>query len=280
MQTLRSSVLAEGIVFGEGPRWHDGRLWFADVHGNAVKSVDADGTVRVEVETEHPSGLGWLPGGTLLISTLLAPTLLRVDDGQASVVEDFGDRGWSLNDMVVGPDGRAYVDLYVGDRGVRTPQGEILLVTPDGATRSVASDLVTPNGLAITPDRSALRVNETFMGRVLSYDIAPDGSLSGRRVFADLGPDRQPDGLCLDAEGAVWVASLTSGEFLRVRDGGAITHRIEAPGRWAVAPALGGPDRRTLFLVVNETSMEGLARGASRGRIETVRVDVPGAGWP
>ena len=279
MQTLRSSVLAEGIVFGEGPRWHDGRLWFADVHGNAVKSLDDQGHVEVQVETEHPSGLGWLPGGPLLISTLLEPTLKKVDAGQVSVLEDFSDRGWSLNDMVVAPDGRAYVDIYTG-RQDGTPQGEILLVTPEGPTRTVAADLLTPNGLAITPDGSELRVSETFTGRVLSYSIGPDGSLLDRRVFADLGPDRQPDGLCLDAQGAVWVGGLTSGEFLRVLDGGEITHCVETPGRWAVAPALGGPDRRTLYLMVNETTMEGLARGESQGRIESLRVEVPGAGWP
>jgi sugar lactone lactonase YvrE len=279
METLRSSVLVDGIVFGEGPRWHEGRLWFSDVYGDAVKYLDDRGEVQVYLETEHPSGLGWLHDGTLLISTLLAPVLKRVDGGEVSVVREYGDRGWSLNDMVVGPHGWAYVDLYVGDRGGGMPQGEILLVQADGSSRTVATDLATPNGLAITPDGTELRVAETFGGRVLSFSIGPDGDLSERRVFADLGPDGQPDGLCLDAEGAVWVADIGRRAFLRVLDGGEITHRVEAPDRLPVATALGGADRRTLYLVVNESLVAGRS-GAARGRIEVVTVDVPGSGWP
>jgi sugar lactone lactonase YvrE len=115
---------------------------------------------------------------------------------------------------------------------------------------------------------------------VLAYPIEPDGALADQRVFADLGEHRRPDGLCLDQQGAVWVGSSYTGEFLRVLDGGEITHRIQTPGRWAVAPALGGADRRTLYLVVDETTPEALGRGESAGRIEFVRVEVPGAGWP
>ena len=152
-------------------------------------------------------------------------------------------------------------------------------MTPDGAARTVARDLATPNGLAITPDGSTLLVSETFGGRLLAFRIEPDGALTDQRVFADLG-HRHPDGVCLDAQGAAWVGCYDTAEFVRVRDGGEITHRVEIDDTSAVAPALGGADRRTLFLVANRTSHEGIRDGRSEGRIEHVRVEVPGAGWP
>ena len=279
MKTLRSSLVAGGIVYGESPRWHDDRLWLSDMHGGAIKTVDADGDVEVAHELDHPSGLGWLPDGALLVSVFRVAQVMQVDAGRQVVRYDLRDRGWSMNDMVVGPDGPAYADLYTS-RSNGYPIGAIVLLEPDGETRTVASDLATPNGLAIAADRSTLLVSETFSGRVLAYTIAPDGSLVGGRVFADLGDDRRPDGLCVDAEGAAWVASPFTGEFLRVKDGGEITHRIETPGCWAVAPALGGPDRRTLYLLVADTDFERFRHGDSAARIESLQVDVPGAGWP
>jgi sugar lactone lactonase YvrE len=278
VETLQTTLLCEGLEFGEGPRWHDGRLWVSDIQAGRVYTVD-DGHLQVAVETRGASGLGWLPDGRLVISTLGRPYVRRVErDGEVTTLHDLRDLGWSLNDMVVGPDGRIYADLYL-EQATPLP-GAIVLITPDGTVRPVASDLVTPNGLAITPDGSTLVASETGTGRVLAWDIDGDGSLQDRRVFAELGADRRPDGLCLDAEGAVWVGSYATSEFLRVLDGGEITHRIETPGRAAIAPALGGDDRRTLFLVVNDDMnpvMEGAVR---RGHIETTRVDVPGAGWP
>jgi len=276
-ETLRSSVLVDGIVYGEAPRWHDGRLWFSDVHDDAVKTVNEHGGVEVAVRTPHPCGLGWLPDGTMLISTLGAPHLMRVGPEGATVLHDFSNRGWSLNDMVIGPDGSAYVDLY--PERANPPPGEIVLVTPDGDVRTVAWGLATPNGLAITPDRSTLLVSETFAARVLAFTIRPDGSLEDRRVFADL-VHRQPDGLCVDAQGAVWVGSFSTCEFVRVLEGGEVTHRVDMGPSWAVAPALGGSDGRTLYLLAADTTIEALARGESKGRIEQVRVEVPGAGWP
>jgi sugar lactone lactonase YvrE len=233
----------------------------------------------VAVEIDHPSGLGWGTDGALYVSTIGQPILKRVDAEGITVVQDFSDRGWSMNDMVAGPDGRIYLDLYHGTKG-GPPPGDIILVTPDGEARTVATDLATPNGLGITPDRSTLVVSETFSGKLLAYTIEPDGGLTDARVFADLGPERGPDGLCFDAEGAVWVGSSFTGEFLRVLDGGEITHVVHVPGDWAVATALGGADRRTLYLVVADTDLTRHPRGESKGRIETVRVDVPGAGWP
>jgi sugar lactone lactonase YvrE len=271
-------VLAEGIDYPEGPRWHDGMLWFADVHANRVMTLDGDGNLAVVVETEHPSGLGWLPDGRLVFSTVRAPYLKRLDSDGVTLVHDLGARGLSLNDMVAGPDGRIYLDLYV-DWGTGAPRGEILLAAPDGEVRTVATDLMTPNGLAITPDGSTLIASETFAGRLLAFTILPDGGLADRHVFADLGGERRPDGLCLDAEGAVWVGTLTGG-FLRVLDGGEITHHVETKAHWAVAPALGGADRRTLYLLTADTTLEKQSRGESKGYIEVATADVPGAGWP
>jgi sugar lactone lactonase YvrE len=278
VEQLEPSVVARGIRFGEGPRWHEGRLWFSDIAAGAVHTLDEQGVLDTVVETPYPSGLGWLPDGSLVFSMLSRPAIKRFDGSEVVVLHDLRDRGWSTNDMVVGPDGSIYVDLYTGDPA-GTREGEILLARPDGEVVTAASGFGTPNGLAITPDGSTLVVSDTDRGEIVAFDILPDGLLAGRRVFAELA-GRRPDGLCLDEEGAVWVGCYDTSEFLRVREGGQITHRIEMAGGWAVAPALGGADRRTLYLIVNETTTERLQQRDSDGRIETVRVEVAGAGTP
>ncbi len=276
-KVLVASPLAAGFAMAEGPRWRDGLLWFSDLHGGRVMTLSEDGRLALVVETDHPSGLGWLPDGSLVFSTLFAPHIKRIDAGGVVIAHDLGEWGESLNDMVVASDGRIYVDLYLQMNAA--PPGEILLVTPDGEVRTVASGLATPNGLVITPDGSTLIVSETFAGRLLSYAIGPDGTLGEPRVFATLEGGGHPDGICIDAEGAVWVAHSDAGGFTRVLDGGEVTHRIETPGRWSIAPALGGSDGRTLFLSTAETSYEKLGRGETRGFIEFTRVVVPGPGW-
>jgi sugar lactone lactonase YvrE len=281
MKELRSTVLVDGFVYGEGPRWRDGLLWFVDTQGDAIHTVDENGTLEVVLRTDHPAGLGWMPDGTMVFSTMHSARIKTVgSDGSVATLVDLNDRAWSTNDLVVGPDGRIYADLYQPTGGTGYPMGEIVLVTPDGDARVVAGELATPNGIAMSADRSTLVVTETFGGKLHAFTIEDDGSLSGQRVFADLGADRRPDGVCLDEEGAAWVGSAYTGEFLRVRDGGEITHRIETPGAMAIATALGGTDRRTLFLVVAEITPEAMGTADSKGRIERVRVDVPGAGWP
>ena len=275
-----TTFLVDGFLYGEGPRWHDGRLWFVDTQGDAIHTVDESGALEVAVRTHHPAGLGWLPDGTLVFSTMNSAQIKTITaDGTESVLVDLNDRAWSTNDLVVGPDGRIYADLYQPHDG-SYPIGDVVLVTPDGDARSVASGLATPNGIAISADRGTLVVSETFSGKLLAFTIGADGTLSNQRVFADLGPDRRPDGVCLDAEGAAWVGSAYTGEFLRVRDGGEITDVIECAGDMAIATALGGDDRRTLFLVIAEMAPEDMGTPNSKGRIEQVRVDVPGAGWP
>jgi sugar lactone lactonase YvrE len=277
VQTLTTELVTDEIAFGEGPRWHDGRLWVADGVADQIKAVDERGGVEVVLETHHPSGLGWLPDGTLVFAAVLTPRVMGWDGHDVHVVHDFGAAAWSTNDLVAGPDGRIYVDLYQRDGDQIT--GEIGLVVPSGGGRVVAGDMWRPNGMAITPDGTTLVVSDTYGSAILAFTIDAEGNLADRRTFAAMG-DRHPDGLCLDAEGAVWVGCFDDGEFLRVLEGGEITHRVECPGVWAAAPALGGEDRRTLFLVVNDTDDERLRRRESRGRIERVRVEVPGVGWP
>ncbi|MUL85602.1 MULTISPECIES: SMP-30/gluconolactonase/LRE family protein [unclassified Mycolicibacterium] len=279
VEAITAIPFVDGIVYGEGPRWHGDRLWFTDGLAGRVCSAGEAGDVTVEVELARASGLGWLPDGTLVVSALFAAQLHHVDPrGNVTATYDVSDLAWSTNDLVVARDGRAYVDLYI--RGTDGMTGGIGLVAPDGTVRVVATGLAVPNGLGFLPDESTLVVSETQGSRLLAFTAGADGSLGAPTVFADLGPHRHPDGLCIDSAGGVWVGCYDTGEFLRVVAGGAITHRIEIDRGWAVAPALGGHDGRTLYLVVDETTHEGLMTGTSTGRILQARVDVPGAGSP
>jgi sugar lactone lactonase YvrE len=277
------SVLCDGLVFAEGPRWRGGRLWLSDMHAGLVLAIDPEGR-RETIATvpARPSGLGWLPDGRLLVVSMHDRKLLRLDPAGLAVHADLaplvtGDP----NDMVVDDRGNAYVGNFGYDMlgGGRPAPANLVLVTPDGRARVLAEDLLFPNGAVITEDRSTLVVAESFGARLTAFRIGPDGSLSARRLFADLG-GRTPDGICIDAENAVWASCFGQDEFVRVRDGGEIVERVDVAGRRAVACALGGPDRRTLFLLTAETSIEDLAQSKSRAQIETVRVDVPGAGIP
>ena len=276
-------VLLDGLIFLEGPRWYDGKLWFSDMFAGQVRTVDLSGNTEVVAEVaERPSGLGFLPDGRLLIVSMQNRQLLRLDRTGLTSVADLSDLAvGSPNDMVVDTHGRAYIghfgyDLFGGEE---PRPASLLLVTPDGQIREVADGLEFPNGTVISPDGKTLIVAETFGRRLTAFSIADDGGLSERRVFAQFD-EETPDGICLDARGGVWVSSFESGEFVRVEDGGTITDRIPVPGKRAVACALGGPQRQTLFLLTAETTLEELAQGKSIGRVETVRVDTPGAGLP
>lgn len=278
MQTLESTLLADGFTYGEGPRWRDGTFWFSDMFADAVRTLDADGVSDVGASFDHPSGIGWTPDGDLLVTSLESAVLSRITPDGPQPYCDLSEFGPSLNDMVALPDGRVYVDVYT-QRGGGPPPGVLALVEPDGTAQIVADGLSTPNGLAVTADGTTLVGAETFGNRINAWTIRDDGTLTDQRVFADLG-ERAPDGICIDVEGGVWVGCFLSGEFLRVLDGGEITHRVSVGESWAVAPALGGPEMRTLHLVVDDTTFMGLATGESTCRIETVEVDVPGAGSP
>jgi sugar lactone lactonase YvrE len=284
MKTYTPDVLTtEGIIFPEGPRWHGGKLWFSDIHGERVMTVDPDGRLEkvVSVPT-RPSGIGFDARGRVLIVSMRDRRLLRLEDGRLETFADMSSlMAGDANDMVVDPDGRAFVgnfgfDLFAGEE---PRPSNLVCVDPDGRARVVAEDIKFPNGTVITPDRKTLIVAESFGNVLTAFNLKPDGSLSGRRMFAHLG-DRTPDGICLDAEGAVWASCFGQDEFIRVWEGGEVAASVPVPGRRAVACMLGGEDRKTLFLLTAETTIEELSQGKAKGRIETARVDIPGAGWP
>jgi sugar lactone lactonase YvrE len=274
--TGRAEIAIDGLKFPEGPRWHDGALWLSDQLGGGIHRVDAAGGVTTVATVERPSGLGFLSDGSLLAATMANCRVVRVSPaGEVTEQVDLSAHGAHLNDMFVDDLGRMYVDAYGEDWNA----GDLLLVD-GGEVRVAAGGLAFPNGVTTTPDGATLLIAETFAAQITAFDVAPDGGLSGRRVWASI-PDKAPDGLCLDAEGAVWVASYLQGEFLRVREGGEITDTLTSPpGRWAMACALGGDDGRTLYLCSAETDQRGYFEGRAVGHLETVRVEVPGVGRP
>ncbi len=276
-------MLLDGLVFPEGPRWHDGRLFFSDMHDRRVLATDLAGRVETVLRLPgEPSGLGWLPDGRLLVVSMEDRRLLRLDPGGPVELADLSQlASYHCNDMVVDTLGRAYIGNFGFDLHAEKPEfrkAEIVLVEPDGRARVVADDLAFPNGSVITPDGRTLVVGESFAARLTAFDVGKDGSLSNRRVWAKL-EKAVPDGICLDAEGAIWVASPVSAEVLRVHEGGRVSARIPVATQ-AFACMLGGEDRRTLFVCTAEESNPARCREKRAGRIETLRVEVPGAGLP
>jgi sugar lactone lactonase YvrE len=275
-------VVLDGLCFPEGPRWHAGKLWFSDMHAHRVMTVGLDGVAETVVEVPAaPSGLGWLPDGRLLVVSMEDRRLLRLDPNGLTEVADLSRVAtFHCNDMVVDAQGRAYVgnfgfDLHGGAAPVPTV---IALVLPNGAVRVAADDLMFPNGTVITPDGRTLIVGESFGPHLTAFDVGPDGSLTNRRVWAPL-QSAVPDGICLDAEGAVWMASPISAEVLRIREGGEVAQRVPVSTQ-AFACMLGGPQRRHLFICTAGTSDPKACQGKRDGRIEVVEVEVPGAGLP
>jgi sugar lactone lactonase YvrE len=276
-------TLVTGIVFGESPRWHDGRLWFSDWGTQEVIAVDPEGKSEVIVRVpSSPFCIDWLPDGRLLIVSARDRLLLRREpDGSLVTHADLsGLSGYPWNDIVA--DGRG--NAYVGNIGFDFPGGEfapgtLALVAPDGSARQVADDVAFPNGMVVTPDNSTLILAESYGSRLTAFDIGADGGLSGRRVWADLG-DGVPDGICLDVEGAVWYADVPNSRCVRVREGGEVLQTI-ALDRGCFACMLGGPDGRTLFMVAREWGgMEGTAFEERTGQIQTAPAPAAGAGWP
>ncbi len=275
-----TTVLAEGLGFPEGPRWHEGRLWFSDFHDRCVRALSPDGALEKVLELDDsPSGLGWTPEGDLLVVSMERRVLLRVGaDGPQDHADLTGLARVRANDMVVDASGGAYVssfgfDLFTG----AAPEPTVLVrVEPDGTVGVAADDVRFPNGMVLTDDGRTLVVAETYGPRLTAFDVAPDGSLTGRRVFAEL-PGVAPDGICLDAEGQVWVATARTAEVLRVREGGEVTDRVAiGSGSLSYACMLGGDDGRTLFVCTAPSWKE----GHRQGRIEVATVDVGRAGRP
>ena len=277
-----SDVLVGGLTFPEAPRWRDGTLWFSDFYSHRVLTVDLDGRLETVVEVpQRPSGLGWRPDGTLLIVSMLDRRLLRLEGGRLHVEADLsGLATGPCNDMVVDAAGRAYVGNFGFDRHRGEPERPTCLVRvdPGGRTTRVADDLRFPNGTVITPDGRTLIVAETLAHRLTAFDLDAGGALSNRRVLAVID-DCFPDGICLDAEHAGWVADARRKRVIRVRADGAIDRTLVTGQQGAYACMLGGPDRRTLFVLTNTGSGPAMA-DKTDGRIEMYRVDVPGAGLP
>ncbi|MBI3744217.1 MAG: SMP-30/gluconolactonase/LRE family protein [Chloroflexi bacterium] len=296
MPTRTPKVLLENIMFPEGPRWHKDRLWFSDMYAHEVVAVDMQGKREVICRVEQqPSGLGWLPDGRALIVSMLDRRLLRLEkpgmlarlmgrNGSVKLTQVADLKaitGGECNDMVVDSKGRAYVGNLGFDvhGGAPDKPGNIVMVTPDGKTRIVADNLMIPNGTVVTPDGKTMIVGESRGKRLTAFDIQPDGSLTNRRVWAQL--EVVPDGICLDAEGCIWVGAPSQNTaYYRVAQGGKIKEKIESDGWMAIACMLGGPSGKTLFMLDVKTGQKSAIKDRTNGRIRTVEVDVPRAGLP
>jgi len=279
MEEFRVLVTGRGLV--EAPRWHDGLLYFSDWTAGEILAMDAAGHTEVVARVRSfPLCSAWLPDGRLLIVASADGRLLRREpDGSLVSHADLGGPGW--NDIVVDGRGNTYVngagfDMMAGEPAA---PGHVVLAAADGTVRRVAEDLAFPNGMAVTPDNATLIVAESYGRRLTAFDIGGDGGLTGRRVFADLGDDA-PDGICVDAEGAVWYATVPGRRCVRVADGGQVLQTIRLD-RGGFACALGGPDRRTLFVTAAEwrPDLPELVPAGS-GQVCAAPVTVPGAGWP
>ena len=281
--SYKTEVLADKFEFLEGPRWRNGQLWMSDMFAGCVYTVDLDGGVETVAKVPHkPSGLGFLPDGTLLIVSMKDRCLLRLEADELVCHADLGALlTGDANDMVVDALGRAYVGNFGFDLfgGADFQNANMVMVDPAGEVQVVAEKLAFPNGTVILPGGEVLVVAETFGHRLTAFDVAPDGTLSNRREFANLG-EYGPDGICLDQEGAIWVSAFDHGEFLRVVEGGNITHRIKLTDRHAVACQLGGFDGCTLFCLTCEGAWEDICFGKSSARVEIAAVDIAGAGSP
>src|SRR3954471_20327173 len=278
-------TLMTGLVFGEQPRWHEDRLWFSDWGTQEVIAVDLEGNSEVIVRApSFPCCVDWLPDGRLLVVSARDGLLLRREpDGSLVTHADLSglsEKGHPWNEIVV--DGRG--NTYVNNQGFDFPGGEfapgtIALLTPDGSSRQVADGIAFPNGMAVMPDNSTLIVAESYGQKLTAFDIAADGGLSNQRVWADL-EGGVPDGICVDADGAVWYGDVPNRRCVRVREGGEVLETIELD-RGCFACMLGGVDGRTLFMVATEwTGIANVGEGPRTGQVLAVDAPAPGAGWP
>jgi sugar lactone lactonase YvrE len=283
MRTPEPHILMTDLVFGESPRWHDGRFWFSDWGTHEIIAVDLEGESEVVVRVpfpEFPFSIDWLPDGRLLIvSASNQPLLRREPDGRLLPHADGLAHGW--NEIVVDGRGNAYInggsfDLLAGEAFA---PGIVTLVTPDGSARQVADGIAFPNGMAVTADNATLIVAESYAKRLTAFDIDASGDLSNRRVWADLG-EGVPDGICLDAEGAVWYGDVPNQRCVRVREGGEALQTIDLD-RGCFACMLGGTDNRTLFMLTREwRGVAQLAGSNPTGQALTIAAPAPHAGWP
>lgn len=286
MQSLVPAIqiLLTGLGIGESPRWHEGRLWFCNWGKQEVVAVDLKGKSEVIVRMPTPAFpfcIDWLPDGRLLIVSGPERLLLR-REAEGSLVTHADLRALSqlpCNDLVVDGRGNVYVNAGGVARSDQKPSGIIVLVKPDGSPRQVAEGLAWPNGMAVTPDNSTLIVAESFGKKLTAFDVAADGSLSHQRVWADLG-EGVPDGICIDADSAVWYADVPNQRCVRVREGGEALQTVNVD-RGAFACALGGADKKTLFIMATQWfGFEKMMEGMGTGQVLVVKAPARGVGWP
>lgn len=282
MQLRQAELFADNFIFLEAPRWHENKLWVSDVFDHKLFSLNTDGERTLVCDVPNrPSGQGFLPNGKHIVVSATDCKLLAVENGQLSEYADLsGQATGYLNDFAIDRYGRIYVGNfgYDYDSGEARKKTSLHRVDPDGAITEVAKGVDFPNGSVIINDGSTLIVAETWDGLLIAYDLSADGHLSNRRVFADLG-ERQPDGICADAENAIWTGCFNTGEFIRVLDGGTITDQISFDGR-AVSCILGGKDGRQLFCTVYAGPVSDLVQQKRLGCIYELSVDVPGLKHP
>jgi sugar lactone lactonase YvrE len=269
---MKAEVLLTGLGLGESPRWHAGRLWFANWGTQEIRAVDLDGRDEVvaRVNTTVPYSIDWLPDGRMMVVSGQERLLLREEPGGELVTHaDLRALGEVFNEIVVDARGNAFVN-----------GSNVVVVTPGGESREVATDITWGNGMAITADGGTLIVAESHGNRLTAFDIGENGGLRDRRVWAELGKGHYPDGICLDAERAVWYADVPNQHCVRVREGGEVLETVEVD-RGCFACMLGGPEGRTLFIVAAEWhGMEKFMDGMGSGQVLTAEVTVPRAGRP
>lgn len=294
MDNYTSRVIHEGLSFGEGPRWHEGRLWFSDFYRHGVYSISSDGT---DERLEHsvpgqPSGLGWLPNGDLLCVSATDHRVLRFSESGESTFADISEHcGFWANDMVVSSTGHSYVGNFGFDLDLLLKEGgedalfaspplttNLVVLDPQGRVIQTVPEMDFPNGSVITPDGKTLIVGETLAFRLSAFDIGSDGTLSNRRVWAQLELVFT-DGMCLDADGQIWLANAISKQCLRVKEGGEITGEVTTT-QHAYACMLGGPGGTTLYIMTSPSSDRFTTAGVTEAKIEVVEVTSPSAGLP
>lgn len=277
------TTVAGGFLLPEGPRWHDGALWFVDMLRGNVHQL-ADGDLTRVASFDRPSALGFLPSGDMLVVDGNKSQVHTLHHHEVTETQNLSDISHHLNDMAVDSNGWAYIDVYQSDAFANgwQPDGQVVLVKPGAAPQIVAENIVGPNGIAISPDKTMLAVGES-MGpggaksgaRILGYTIAPDGTLSDERILGTIARG-SADGLCFDADGAIWVGTSFGHEVQRFVEGD-VTDRIVLPDRkWALACALGGPELRTLFICSTAPPPKGDVTAYTDAWIEAVEVEVPG----
>jgi sugar lactone lactonase YvrE len=281
---IQSSILIDGLYFGEAPRWHNGRLWYSDFYDKTVKSVDLQGDTKLEVQlNEQPSGLGWLPDGRLLVVGMQSLTLKRLEKNELVLHADLSEYSTYLcNDMVVDKQGNAYVgnfgfnlDEEIQIRGVEGvlanhPKANIVKVTTKGQVSVATGNMSFPNGSVITPDGKTLIVAETLGLCLTAFDITENSELTNRRVWANTGA-RVPDGICMNADGNIWIANAVSNECALLAQGGEVLEIVNTSQN-CYACMLGGTDDKTLFMLTAQSSHAAIAGASRAGKIEMAKV--------